>query len=208
MERRATFPGCASTLAQLGADVYAGRRTRLATTLAEQGLGAYVVEPSANALYYHNVSSTDWHLSERPFLLVTLAAGINASGSAPSTLVVVPSFEESRAKLQLPLALDADAGQTVWLPWAESDDPYARIAQYLSAAAAGADAGPIRIAVDENVRSGIAAGLQASLAAAVGEGQAVEVVSSPKAVRSLRERKTADEIDRLVCANKVRTCPR
>jgi hypothetical protein len=201
------LPSCATALTPLGPATFAARRARLAATLADEGHAAYVSEPSANTLFYANLSASSWHLSERPFLLVTLPT-TNASSKSEPTLVVVPSFEMTRAKLQLPLALDP--ASTIWLPWAEAEDPYASLAAYLapSASAAIAAGRPVKVVVDENVRSGIAADLEASLARELGTD--VRVMSSPSGIRTLRERKTTEEIDRLVCANEVlfvEVCP-
>lgn len=117
----------------------------------------------------------------------------------PTTLIVVPSFEKTRAELQLPLVLDpAESNRTIWLPWLEDQDPYAALAAYIPSF----QEGPLTVVVDENVRSGIASDLGASLSREL--EREVKVVSSPPAIRTLRERKTAEEIERLVCANEVR----
>ena len=55
--------------------------------MAEQGLGAIVLEPGTSMAYFVNVR---WGLSERPFLLVIPAKGELA--------YVAPAFEENRAR--------------------------------------------------------------------------------------------------------------
>lgn len=55
--------------------------------MAEQGLGAIVLEPGTSMAYY---TSVRWGLSERPFLLVIPAKGELA--------YVAPAFEENRAR--------------------------------------------------------------------------------------------------------------
>ncbi|PBK87456.1 peptidase M24 [Armillaria gallica] len=88
--------------------------TRL-STLGETltALNASIAEPSASALYYANASSSHWHLSERPLLLIVDA-------SARVTFLT-PKFEGTRARL---LSIPSDVE---WAEWVEDGDPYKQL---------------------------------------------------------------------------------
>ncbi|KAK0458494.1 peptidase M24 [Desarmillaria tabescens] len=81
----------------------------LGETLTALNASAYIAEPGASALYYANVSTSHWHLSERPLLLIVDA-------SAQIT-VLTPKFEGTRARL---LHIPSDVK---WVEWAEDEVP-------------------------------------------------------------------------------------
>ncbi|PBK87477.1 Creatinase/aminopeptidase [Armillaria gallica] len=80
-----------SHLGPLPASEYHARLSALGETLTALNASAYIAEPGASALYYANASSSHWHLSERPLLLIMDA-------SARMT-VLTPKFEGTRARL-------------------------------------------------------------------------------------------------------------
>ena len=60
---------CADVL-PIGASEFHTRQTALANALHSLGAVAYIAEPGANAEFFGNISSSQWHLSERPLLLI------------------------------------------------------------------------------------------------------------------------------------------
>lgn len=95
--------------------------------------------------------------------------------------MIVPSFEETRAKEQLSIA-----GKDIkWLPWEESEDAYGQVGDVSG-----------RIVVDEAMRVGV----MDQLKRVIGNG---EIGVATKEVRSLRERKSKEELALLKCANEV-----
>ncbi|EEB95798.1 hypothetical protein MPER_05177 [Moniliophthora perniciosa FA553] len=160
------------------------RQKALVETLQSLNASAYIAEPGANALYYANVSSSYWHLSERP-LLVAITLKVQEDGSVePQLAVLAPKFEAARANL---LNIPFDNIQYEY--WPEEANPYQTLISALSISEG-------RIFVDGSIRHFIADGLQA----AYGQGS---VVSAPQEVKRLRERKSAAEIELLKCANEA-----
>jgi Xaa-Pro dipeptidase len=78
------FPGTATPISD---DERRSRIEKARRLMAENGMGALILEPSTSMSYYVNVR---WGLSERPFLLVIPAKGDLA--------YVSPGFEEQRAR--------------------------------------------------------------------------------------------------------------
>src|SRR5262245_42034614 len=78
------FPG---TAAPISDDERKARIEKARKLMAENGMGAMVLEPGTSMSYFVNVR---WGLSERPFLLVIPAKGELA--------YVTPGFEEQRAR--------------------------------------------------------------------------------------------------------------
>jgi Xaa-Pro dipeptidase len=92
------------------------RRARLERArqlMAEQGLGAVLLEPGSTLTYFTGVR---WGLSERPFLAVLPARGEPA--------YVCPAFEEARARERV------GAGSEVRV-WQEDENPYRLVAGIL-----------------------------------------------------------------------------
>lgn len=166
---------------------------------------AYIAEPSPNTLYYFNLTPSDWHLSERAFLI----ALVPTSSSRPATdsqepkshtgedvFVIVPSFEQSRAQKQL----DIRGHNVTFLTWEESESPYAKLKAVLDHrrpsrfTAAGVEHEEV-VVVDENLRAGIGEEIRLGL-------ERQTIVSSGK-TREIRERKSREELDLLRCANQV-----
>ncbi|KAK0429593.1 peptidase M24 [Armillaria borealis] len=83
------------------------RLSTLGETLTALNASAYIAEPGASALYYANISSSHWHLSERPLLLIMDASA--------RVTVLAPKFEGTRARL---LSISSDVK---WVEWAEDE---------------------------------------------------------------------------------------
>ncbi|MEZ5292616.1 MAG: Xaa-Pro peptidase family protein [Vicinamibacterales bacterium] len=116
------------------------RRARIAKArrlMAEQGLGAIVLEPGTSMRYFVDVR---WGLSERPFLLVIPARGELA--------YVAPGFEENRAREITRFTDDVRV-------WQEDEDATAIVAAILKER--GVAAG--KVGLEERVRYFIAYGL-------------------------------------------------
>lgn len=60
---------CANTTS-IGSSEFRNRQRRLAETLVKLNASAYITEPGANGLFFFNVSTSNWFLSERPLLLI------------------------------------------------------------------------------------------------------------------------------------------
>ncbi|KAL7411402.1 peptidase M24, structural domain-containing protein [Mrakia frigida] len=181
LKKAAPIPTCFSNLSPLPLSSYLSRQHLLAATLIEQNISAYISEPSPTSLYFFNVSSSQWHLSERPFLFVVVPFTHPDGAIAAQLSVIVPSFEETRAKEQLSIA-----GKDIkWLPWEESEDAYAKVGDVSG-----------RIVVDEAMRVGV----MDQLKRVIGNG---EIGVATKEVRSLRERKSKEELALLKCANEL-----
>ncbi len=88
-----------SHLGPLPASEFHARLSALGEAPTTLNASAYIAEPGASALYYANVSSSHWHLSERPLLLI-----VDASARVT---VLMPKFEGTRARL---LSIPSDVG--------------------------------------------------------------------------------------------------
>ncbi|PBK64517.1 peptidase M24 [Armillaria solidipes] len=80
-----------SHLGPLPASEFHTRLSTVGETLTALNASAYIAEPGASALYYANVSSSHWHLSERPLLRIV--------DSSARVTVLRPKFEGTRARL-------------------------------------------------------------------------------------------------------------
>jgi Xaa-Pro dipeptidase len=116
------------------AEQRAKRRAKLSGLLAERGVFAALIEPSASLDYFTGVK---WGLSER-----ITAAMITADGD---TAFVTPAFEESRLR-------EMAGSEAEILIWQEDEDPFEMLAQWLK----DKSPKPGTIALDEAVRYFIA----------------------------------------------------
>ncbi|KAI0831476.1 peptidase M24 [Trametes gibbosa] len=170
----------------ISANSFIARQDALARTLDSLNASAYIAEPGASAAYFANLSSSHWHLSERPLLLIIRPiADVHGSVRADVS-ILTPSFEETRAKL-LPIP---SHGPVTYVEWPEDHNPFERALSLLSGVA-GAN-----IFVDGNVRTFITDGLQKAAPKAL-------VLSAPVEVKRIRERKSTEEIDILKCVNEA-----
>ncbi|GAA5851033.1 hypothetical protein JCM9279_005265 [Rhodotorula babjevae] len=182
------------TLEPVGVDEFAQRRARLASTLAKNdseggAWSAYVSEPSANTLYYLNLTQANWYLSERPWLVAISPPTSSAEQAHVS--VLTPAFELSRSQ-RLPFALRPEQRARIdWITWQEADDPYAVLLEHLARLRADDLSAAWSVEVEENVRTFLRDGLAAA-ASRLDEG-APSVALAKLEVRELRMRKTEVE---------------
>lgn len=184
------------------------RQAALAKILYKLGAQAYIVEPGPNALYFANISLSQWRLSERPFLLVispeVTSREIDEERDRddpvdikPIISIITPRFEESRARL-LEVAAKGNVNFAVW---AEDADPYATAVSVIRNVRSKEELGgndSAKIIIDEGARYFIAEGIKRAA-----NGAEVEIASAE--VQALRERKSPAELSLLKCANEVRS---
>jgi len=169
----------------ISADEFHSRQVALARTLHELGAVAYIAEPGANAEFFGNISSSQWHLSERPLLLIISPNELDGN-VVPRISILTPTFEATRAKL-----LPVSSQDVSYFDWPEDSNPY-DIA--ISSLSSNLKSGTIF--VDSSIRKFISDGLADAYTGG-------DILSAPLEVRSLRERKSAAEIKLLRCANEV-----
>ncbi|HET7698608.1 MAG TPA: Xaa-Pro peptidase family protein [Vicinamibacterales bacterium] len=153
------------------------RRARIAKAqrlMAEQGIGAIVLESGTSMSYFVNVR---WGLSERPFLLVMPAKGEPA--------YICPGFEEQRAREVIRFSTDVRV-------WQEDEDPLRLVGGILK------DRGvaTARIGVEERVRFFIADALGKALPAS-------QVVLATPITAGCRMYKSPAEIANMQYANDI-----
>jgi len=153
------------------------RRARIAKAqklMADQGMGAIVMETGTSMSYFVNVR---WGLSERPFLLVIPAKGEPA--------YISPGFEEQRAREVIKFTNDVRV-------WQEDEDPMALVAGVLK------DRGvtTASVGVEERVRFFIADGLAKATPAA-------KVVLATPVTAGCRMIKSPAEIANMQYANDI-----
>lgn len=176
------------------AETFIQRQDSLAQLLYSLNASAYVAEPGANAAYFANISSSHWHISERPLLLIVQPV-VGRHGEVHANVsILTPYFEATRAKL-LPVP---SASKIAYQEWKEHEDPYKAVTTTLNNVENG------KIFVDDAIRHFIVDGLQQA-------SPSTTVVSAPVQIRRLRERKSKQEIEILKCANEVHSpvyvCP-
>jgi len=157
----------------------------------------YITEPGANGLYFGNISSTSWHLSERPLLLIlspplqprnlSHSQNVTTNSVQSSISVLTPEFEATRAKL---LSIPA-SGDVNYIEWPEDANPFQVLADSISSLS------DIKtVYVDEMMRAFVWQGLRDAF-------QNVPIKIASPTIRSLRERKSVAELALLKCANEV-----
>lgn len=171
----------------IGAEEFYTRQQALANVLHDKENAVYVAEPGAFAQYFGNISQKDWSLSERPLLFV-VSPETSGPEVKPRLTIVTPTFEADRAHL---LTVPSEFNVT-FTQWDEDANPYV--------AAMNAFVGDGPVFVDSAMRKFVADGLEE---AASGR----EVLTAPKEVTTIRERKSEAELEILRCANEVRGMP-
>jgi Xaa-Pro aminopeptidase len=124
------------------------------------------------------------------------------NSAKPETIVLAPKFESSRAR-QLPVR----ASQLTFVEWEEEENPYHTLLAALGLETDDSDSDAdtmtkskrATIFVDPMIRKFIADGIQEAAPSTLD----LKVVSAPKEIRLLRERKEPEEIEILRCANEV-----
>ncbi|KAJ7929241.1 peptidase M24 [Mycena leptocephala] len=160
------------------------RQNSLAKTLVQLNASAYIAEPGASSLFYGNISSSNWHLSERPLLLIITPLQIGDEIEAKIS-VLTPVFEAPRAKM-LPIS---SAKDVTFIEWAEESNPYDHAMSILPEARGS-------VFVDGYTRNFIVDGLREAHPHAT-------VSSAPYEIKRLRERKSPAEIELLKCVNEA-----
>lgn len=121
----------------IGRDEILGRQETLAAALRDAGVDAFIAEPSASSTYYANISY-NFHLSERPFLMIL--------GKDGQFSYLVPKFEAGRIA-----GLNMIYKDKRVIQWPEEESPYKVLAEAT---------GFSKIMLDEHARFMIASGLQ------------------------------------------------
>ncbi|QRV89524.1 Metallopeptidase family M24 [Ceratobasidium sp. AG-Ba] len=171
----------------ISAQTFVDRQVALARVLHENGIGAYVAEPGASATYFANVSTRQWHTSERVFLVAISPVVDEDHGNVRARVsVLAPKFEEDRARLLGIPSMDP----IEYVTWAEEKNPYETLLDTL-----GNHVGVI--AADEAIRLFVSEGLKDA-----GKGR-LDVKMAPRSIRALRERKGPEELALMRCANEV-----
>lgn len=186
-------PSCAFA-APIPAAHFHDRQQSLAKALHHLNASAFITEPGPTAQYYFNVSTTNWKLSERPFLFVLSPEVLNdGSDVAPKITVLAPKFEITRASLlDVPLSPDAQLSLTTW---AEDASPYKVAHDSLGPLAQGN-----AVYVDGATRWFVVSGLQDAF------GKNTTVSFPPAEISDLRSQKSQAEIQIMKCANEVSRC--
>jgi hypothetical protein len=164
------------------------RQKSLARVLHSLNALAYIAEPGATAQFFGNISSNQWHLSERPLLLMVSPHLVNNDEIEATIHILTPSFEATRVKL-LPIP---SASDIVFAEWPEDVNPYEVAVSVLPPHVEGNGT----IFVDGSIRHFIVDGL-------VGAASRSKVLSAPMEIRYLRERKSPAEIELMKCANEA-----
>jgi hypothetical protein len=169
--------------------------------LVQLNASAYIAEPGASSLFYGNISSSNWHLSERPLLLIITPLQIGDEIEAKIS-VLTPVFEAPRAKM-LPISsakgflilpciscpLLTQFVDVTFIEWAEESNPYDHAVSILPETRGS-------VFVDGYTRNFIVDGLREAHPHAT-------VSSAPYEIKRLRERKSPAEIELLKCVNEV-----
>lgn len=113
------------------------RQDTLASALRDANVDAFVAEPSASSAFYANISY-DYHLSERPFLMIL--------DKHAQFTYLVPKFEAGRIA-----GLDMVFKDKKVIEWREEESPYQVMANETAIS---------KVMLDEHTRFMIAAGLQ------------------------------------------------
>jgi len=178
---------CADT-PPIGSSEFYLRQKSLARILHSVNASAYIAEPGASAQFFANISSSRWHLSERPLLLIVSPQIVHDEVEAKIS-ILTPSFEATRAKL----LLIPSASDITFAEWPEDVNPYEVAISTIPSFAEGQDT----IFVDSNIRHFIVDGLDEAAPKS-------KILSAPIEIRYLRERKSPAEIDLLKCVNEAR----
>ncbi|GAA5899909.1 hypothetical protein JCM8208_005539 [Rhodotorula glutinis] len=182
------------TLEPVGVDEFSQRRARLASVLSMNGhergtWAAYVSEPSANTLYYLNLTQANWYLSERPWLVALTPP--TSPDEVAHLSVLTPAFELSRSQ-RLPFALTPEQRDHIdWVTWQEADNPYAVLLEHLAGLRGNESGAAWSVEVEENVRTFVRDGLAAAASRIDGEGPSIGLANLE--VRELRMRKSQVE---------------
>lgn len=186
----------------IAASQFQQRQIKLAQTMYDLGVAAYIAEPGPNAQYYANISLSDWRLSERPFFIVITPEVAHASMASDKpeveakVTVITPRFEASRASLLHIPTPDTQQG-VIFADWAEDANPYEVVADVITPFHSTTYR-PTRVLVDEAARFFVVDGIETAVSKL-----GYQVHNTPPEVTAIRDRKTKEEIQLLRCANEV-----
>jgi hypothetical protein len=175
---------------------YTHRRQSLSASLSPGDI--FLTEPSATSSYLFGVNSTTWSLSERVFLIGVTSRQGDEEEQAGKVVMLTPKFEADRARLIDLAGVKNTHHEVVYVEWEESANPFDVLVQHFSRNTSSAQQTRRTFHLDPYARSFILAGITT---ASKHLDWAV-VVAEPSLVG--RERKSADEIELLRCANQVR----
>ncbi|KAJ9121667.1 hypothetical protein QFC22_002287 [Naganishia vaughanmartiniae] len=167
----------------------------------------YIMEPGASSTYYAGISAQDWHISERPFLLLIEHQQVADSQNSASILTILtPAFEASRAKLLDLPGMEKDT-EVHFIEWKEEEDWAHVLVRHLNGrnGSIAQGASSVNLHFDPAVRTFIPAGI-ARAAATTQDGDtnlALSVDVADARILSVRERKSAEEIAVLKCGNQL-----
>lgn len=192
------------SIPSISASEHVSRQSALVQKLRSGQISAYIAEPGSNARYFANISTSQWHLSERPFLVIitpSTSSDPRQRKNAANVTILAPRFELERAKqLSIPFAngdttttaqlSSKPSGSLNFIDWAEDADPFAVLRNTLSGLTGD-------IVLDDGMRKFVADGL-------VNAGFSVKGGGYPSYISTLREQKSAAELDIMRCANEVR----
>jgi hypothetical protein len=166
----------------------------------------YILEPGASSFYYSGIGSQQWHSSERPFLFViSHREHTGDMKEGPLLSILTPAFEAPRAKLLDLPGLDKDT-EVEYIEWKEEENWAEVLLRHLEHTTHKTEhkgtPKSLKIHFDPAVRSFIPAGLAHAVIDAGIQTRIVTDVADPR-ILSVRERKSAEEIAVLKCANEV-----
>jgi len=158
----------------ISVDERLARIAKAQSLMAENDIGAIVIEPGSAMLYFSGIS---WRRSERLTALIIPREGEIA--------VVTPFFEEPSVRESMTFGGDVRS-------WHEHEDPFLRVAQVLRDRGAGGS----RVGIEETVRFFVIDGLRKTAAQS-------ELVSALPVTMGCRMYKTANEIALMSKASEV-----
>jgi Xaa-Pro aminopeptidase len=150
-------------VAPIARDEFLQRQSILAAAIDNEGVDAFVAEPSASSSYYANIS-TSFELSERPFLMII---DKNAQFS-----YLAPKFEVGRVSRLEMVYKDKKV-----IEWPEEMSPYEVLAKAT---------GYKKIMLDEHARFMIASGLQAAGVEVIPTSQNIQSLRAVKTEEELK----------------------
>ncbi|KAJ9102514.1 hypothetical protein QFC21_002914 [Naganishia friedmannii] len=164
------------------------------------------MEPGASSTYYTGISGHDWHISERPFLLLIEYRKVaNSQESVPILTVLTPAFEASRAKLLDLPGIEKDT-EVNFVEWKEEEDWAQVLVRHLDRrdGSTAQGAAGLHLHFDPAVRTFIPAGIaRAAASAQIEDHVDLSVDVADPRILSVRERKSAEEIAVLKCGNEL-----
>lgn len=173
---------------QISSEEFLARQQRLAQVLRSIGDTPFIAEPGSNTIYFANISSTQWSVSDRPFLVafIPLATSLNI-------VLLAPSFALEGAK-SFSVPHSATVSSVTYLEWQQNQDPYQILKDHFREVGVKWTS---TIVADENIRKYIVDGIKSAGLRLRDE--------YPAQIAALRQQKSEAELDIMRCANEVRS---